>query len=145
MATQLKGKGVLSAQVLYILPILLLLATAGAQANSIEVVDLGDESLNQRYHQLALELRCLVCQNQNLAESDAELAGDLRLLVQEQLLAGSSDEEIIGYLVARYGEFVHYKPSFAGANLLVWLLPVAFLILGLGVWLRQQRWGARRT
>ena len=105
-----------------------------AQA-SIEVVDLGDEQLEQRYQQLTRELRCLVCQNQNLAESDASLAADLRLLLQEQLRSGKTDEQIIQYLVARYGEFVHYKPSFSGNHLLVWLAPVAFLLLGVALWI----------
>ena len=105
-----------------------------AQA-SIEVVDLGDEQLEQRYQQLTRELRCLVCQNQNLAESDASLAADLRLLLQEQLRSGKTDEQIIQYLVARYGEFVHYKPSFSGNHLLVWLAPLAFLLLGVTLWI----------
>ena len=102
---------------------------------SIEVVDLGDEQLEQRYQQLTRELRCLVCQNQNLAESDASLAADLRLLLQEQLRSGKTNEQIIQYLVARYGEFVHYKPSFSGNHLLVWLAPVAFLLLGVALWI----------
>ncbi len=115
--------------------LLCLLCLYGASlAASIEVIDLGDAELERRYHELARELRCLVCQNQNLAESDASLAGDLRLLLQDQLRAGKSNEQIIEYLVVRYGEFVHYKPSFSGGNLLIWLAPVAFLLLGLGIW-----------
>ena len=110
------------------------LSCLSAQA-SIEVVDLGDEQLEQRYQQLTRELRCLVCQNQNLAESDASLAADLRLLLQEQLRSGKTNEQIIQYLVDRYGEFVHYKPSFSGNHLLVWLAPVAFLLLGVALWI----------
>ena len=81
------------------------------------------------YKQLINELRCLVCQNQNLADSNAELAQDLRKQVYQQLSAGSSREEIVDYMVARYGDFVMYRPPFKSNTLLLWLGPLVFFII----------------
>jgi cytochrome c-type biogenesis protein CcmH len=86
----------------------------------------------QRFQDLTEELRCLVCQNQNLADSDAPLAQDLRLEIHEMLLAGRSDDEIRSFLVDRYGDFVLYRPAMGGNTLLLWLTP-ALLFLGGGV------------
>jgi cytochrome c-type biogenesis protein CcmH len=85
----------------------------------------------QRFQDLTEELRCLVCQNQNLADSDAPLAQDLRLEIHEMLLAGRSDDEIRSFLVDRYGDFVLYRPAIGGNTLLLWLAP-ALLLLGGG-------------
>jgi len=87
----------------------------------------------ERYRALIAELRCLVCQNQSIAESNAPLAEDLRVQVQNQIAAGRSDDEIIEFLTARYGDFVRYRPAFKGRTLLLWLGPFAVLVLGIGV------------
>ncbi len=84
-----------------------------------------------RYQTLTEELRCLVCQNQNLADSNAELAQDLRRQTYEMVQAGKSNEEIVDFMVERYGDFVLYRPPFRTTTLLLWLGP--FLILGVGV------------
>ncbi len=87
----------------------------------------------QRFQQLTEELRCLLCQNQNLADSDAPLAHDLRLEIHEMLLAGRNDDEIRGFLVERYGDFVLYRPPVKGNTLLLWLMPLLLLLAGSGV------------
>jgi cytochrome c-type biogenesis protein CcmH len=86
---------------------------------------------------LAHELRCLVCQNQTIADSNAPLALDLRNQIREQLAAGSSDREVIDYMVARYGDFVLYRPPFKATTLALWLGP--FLLLALGAFLFWRR------
>ena len=87
----------------------------------------------ERIRQLEEKLRCLVCQNQTLADSNAELAGDLRRQVLEQVKAGKSDEEIIDYLVQRYGDFVLYDPPFRTRTVLLWVGPFALFALGAGI------------
>lgn len=84
----------------------------------------------ERFLHLTRELRCLVCQNQNLADSDAPLAADLRLEIKEMLEAGRSDDEIRTFLVDRYGDFVLYRPPLGGNSLALWLLPAALLLGG---------------
>ena len=83
-----------------------------------------------RFNQLTQELRCLVCQNQNLADSDAQLAHDLRAEVHEMLLAGKSDDEIKTFMVERYGDFVLYRPPVQQNTYLLWLAPLALLLIG---------------
>ena len=83
-----------------------------------------------RIRQLEEKLRCLVCQNQTLADSNAELAGDLRRQVAEQVAAGKTDDQIIDYLVQRYGDFVLYDPPFKTRTLLLWVGPFVLLALG---------------
>jgi cytochrome c-type biogenesis protein CcmH len=94
----------------------------------------GKADDNQRIRQLEEKLRCLVCQNQSLADSNAELAGDLRKQVREQVAAGRSDEQIIEFLVQRYGDFVLYEPPFKATTALLWIGPFA-LLLGAGAFL----------
>jgi cytochrome c-type biogenesis protein CcmH len=89
-----------------------------------------------RFNQLTQELRCLVCQNQNLADSDAQLAHDLRAEVHEMLVAGKSDDEIKQFMVERYGDFVLYRPPVQKNTYLLWLAPMALLLIG-GVVLRS--------
>ena len=84
----------------------------------------------QRYKELTLELRCAVCQNQNLADSDAPLAQDLRQEIFDMMQAGRTDEEIKEFMVARYGDFVLYRPPMQGNTLALWVIPVALLALG---------------
>ena len=96
----------------------------------------------QRIRQLEEKLRCLVCQNQTLADSGAELAGDLRRQVREQVAAGRSDEEIVSFLVQRYGDFVLYDPPFKATTALLWIGPFLLLLgaaLVLIVTLRRRR------
>ena len=98
-----------------------------------------DPVLEKRMVGLAEELRCLVCQNESLASSHAELAEDLRLKVRELMQKGVSDQEIKDYLVARYGDFVLYEPPMKSSTLLLWLGPFALLLGGLGVLVMQLR------
>jgi len=91
---------------------------------------LPDPALETRARNLSRELRCMVCQNQSIDDSDAPLARDLRLLVRERLKAGDSDTQILDFLVARYGDFVLLKPRFTSHTALLWLLPFLVLIVG---------------
>ena len=96
----------------------------------------------ERYQTLLEELRCLVCQNETLAESRADLAGDLRDEVYRMVKAGKDPEAIKAFLVARYGDFVLYEPPFKPLTYLLWLTPVAALLAGIGgvlLWVRQRR------
>ena len=86
----------------------------------------------QRVVEVSEQLRCLVCQNQSIAESNAELAVDLRNQVIEQVKAGKTNKEIVDYMVERYGDFVLYKPPFKASTAILWLGPVALFIIGLG-------------
>ena len=99
-----------------------------------------DPILEERVMQLSHMLRCLVCQNQSIAESNAPLAVDLRNQVREQLAAGKDEDAVVDYLVARYGDFVLYLPPFKGATLLLWVGPALLLVGGAG-WLA---WRLRR-
>jgi cytochrome c-type biogenesis protein CcmH len=91
---------------------------------------LKDPALETRARGLSRELRCMVCQNQSIDDSDAPLARDLRVLVRERLTAGDSDPQVMDFLVARYGEFVLLKPRFEWHTAALWLTPVAALIAG---------------
>jgi cytochrome c-type biogenesis protein CcmH len=91
---------------------------------------LKDPALEARARSLSRELRCMVCQNQSIDDSEAPLARDLRVLVRERLTAGDSDPQVVDYLVARYGEFVLLKPRFEWHTAVLWLTPVAGLIAG---------------
>ncbi|MEZ5872427.1 MAG: cytochrome c-type biogenesis protein [Nitratireductor sp.] len=90
---------------------------------------LPDPALEARARTLSAELRCMVCQNQSIDDSDASLARDLRVLVRERLVAGDSNEEVLDYLVSRYGEFVLLKPRLSMRNVVLWGTPVALLVL----------------
>jgi cytochrome c-type biogenesis protein CcmH len=109
--------------------ILLWLACALALAQSPEA--------EKRVAALAHELRCLVCQNQTLADSNAPLAVDLRNQIREQLAAGKSESDVIDFMVARYGDFVLYRPPLKASTALLWAGPFLFLLLG--VWLMIRR------
>lgn len=91
---------------------------------------LADPKLEARARLLSEELRCMVCQNQSIDESDAELAADLRVLLRERLVAGDSDEQVMDYIVSRYGEFVLLKPRFNLRNALLWGTPILLLLGG---------------
>lgn len=101
---------------------------------------LSDPVLEERARALSVKLRCLVCQNQSIDDSDAPLAKDLRVLVRERLVAGDSDRAAIDYIVARYGEYVLLKPRFAAHTVLLWLSPFALLLIGIAsIIIRQRR------
>lgn len=96
----------------------------------------ADPAQEERYKGLLEELRCLVCQNQSLADSNADLAQDLRQEVYRMVLAGDSDEHIVDFLVARYGDFVLYRPPVRPRTYLLWFGPVALLLLGVLIGVR---------
>jgi cytochrome c-type biogenesis protein CcmH len=100
---------------------------------------LPDARLEQRARKISADLRCLVCQNQSIDDSDASLAKDLRILVREHLTAGESDSQIRAFLVARYGNFILLKPPFAWDTALLWLSPFALLALAAGALLGFSR------
>jgi len=101
---------------------------------------MSDTAKEARARDLSRELRCMVCQNQSIDDSEAPLARDLRLLVRERIAAGDSDAQVIDFLVARYGEFVLLKPRFKPHTLLLWLLPpLALAGGGFALWLHGRR------
>jgi len=95
------------------------------------------QNLDKRVMTLANELRCMVCQNQTLADSNAELAVDMRNRIREELQAGRSEEEVVDLLVSRYGDFVLYRPPLKATTVLLWIGP--FLLLVLGAWILVRR------
>ena len=119
---------------------LLLLAAVAAPAPAKEAAPAAaDPVLEKRVMALAEELRCLVCQNQTLADSNAPLAEDLRNQVRERMREGKSDKEVVDFLVERYGDFVLYRPPFKATTMLLWLGPFLLLALGFAVLLRRVR------
>lgn len=118
----------------------LVLAGPVAALNPSERLD--DPALEERARALSKELRCLVCQNQSIDESDAELAQDLRVLVRERLVEGDTDEEVLAFLTDRYGAFVRLTPPFAASTIALWTLPFVVAALALAasfVYLRRRR------
>jgi cytochrome c-type biogenesis protein CcmH len=102
-----------------------------------------DANLEKRVATLAHELRCLVCQNQTLADSNAPLAVDLRNQIREQLKAGRTERDVVQFMVARYGDFILYRPPFKASTVALWLGP--FLLLLLGVFILYRRIARRRV
>ena len=122
---------------------LLLFAWLGTAFAGVEVHQFEDPKQEQQYNRLIAELRCLVCQNQNLADSNAELAQDLRQEVYEMIQNGASDQEIINFMVTRYGDFVLYRPPFKSTTAFLWIGPfiifiVSFVILLMFIRKRRQ-------
>lgn len=113
-----------------LLVLVLLLSVLPALAID-EMQAMDDPALQARYERLTDELRCLVCQNQSIADSTADLADDLRRQVRTMLSDGASDEEILDYMVARYGDFVRYRPAFNEKTAMLWIGP--FVLLGAGL------------
>ncbi len=113
--------------------IVLLMALASSVNADDEPLEFTDPAQEQRYLALIEGLRCLVCQNQSLADSNAALAQDLRQEVYHMLIEGDNNEDIIQYLVARYGDFVLYRPPFKSTTFLLWLAPVIFLMIGIWI------------
>lgn len=94
---------------------------------------LDDPVLEERARDISANLRCLVCQNQSIDDSNAELARDLRLLVRERLVDGDTNAEVVDYIVSRYGEFVLLKPRFSVRTLALWFMPLVILVLGASI------------
>ena len=127
-------------KLLTVLTIFLILGSGPLQATAtLESFKFADDAAEQHFKDLISELRCLVCQNQSLADSDAELAHDLRAEVYEMVQDGKSDAEIVEFLVARYGDFVLYNPPVKPSTYLLWFGPFALMILAGGVLLRAVR------
>ena len=135
--TRMPARKFLSA--LLLLLTLCMLLASGANAVQPDEV-LPDPALEARARAISEGLRCLVCQNQSIDDSDAPLAKDLRLLVRERLKQGDSDQEVVDFIVARYGEFVLLKPKFSPHTLLLWLAtPAVFAAALLLIWLAYRR------
>ncbi|MDX0465270.1 cytochrome c-type biogenesis protein CcmH [Sinorhizobium medicae] len=127
-----------------LLALLLLLASAmpGLAVNPDEV--LADPALETRARAISAQLRCMVCQNQSIDDSNAELAKDLRVLVRARLKSGDTDEAVISYVVSRYGEFVLLNPRFEARTLVLWGMPAILLVIGvITLVLAARRRGAR--
>jgi cytochrome c-type biogenesis protein CcmH len=107
---------------------------------------MSDPAKEARARDLSRELRCMVCQNQSIDDSEAPLARDLRLLVRERIAAGDSDSQVIDFLVARYGQFVLLKPRFERETLVLWLLtPLLLIGGGIALWLQARRRATRNA
>ncbi len=111
----------------------LLLLGAGAAHTAIDPYQFDDEQQRARYHRFVAELRCPKCQNQNLAGSDAPVATDLRRELHRLIVEGRSDREIVDYMVGRYGDFILYRPPLDSRTVVLWGLPAALLLIGIGV------------
>jgi cytochrome c-type biogenesis protein CcmH len=118
----------------------LLLALAGPAFGAVgdPAMQLPDAAQEERARGIGRELRCLVCQNQSIEDSDADLARDLRRIVREQVSAGRSDAEVVGFVHQRYGDFVLLRPRFSAATALLWATPAVALLAG-GLLLRSAR------
>ena len=121
----------------------LLSLLAAAPAHAVQPGEqLADPALEARARDLSRELRCLVCQNQSIDDSDADLAKDLRILVRERLRAGDSDADVVAYLVARYGDFIRLRPPLDPSTVILWASPLLLLLVGavgIGAALRRRR------
>jgi cytochrome c-type biogenesis protein CcmH len=140
-----RGRRLLAAFLL-LLPLLTAGLTAGLLVGPALAVRpdemLSDPALEARARAISKDIRCVVCQSENIDESDADMAHDLRVLVREQLVAGKSDQQVRDFLVARYGDFVLLKPPFKMKTLLLWVGPFALLLLaaaGILVFYRRRR------
>jgi cytochrome c-type biogenesis protein CcmH len=106
---------------------------------SVTVFAAEDATLDKRVMELSTELRCLVCQNQTLADSNADLAVDLRRQIREQLSSGKSERDVLDFMVQRYGDFVLYRPPLKASTVLLWSGPFLLLLLGLFLLVRKVR------
>ena len=116
-----------------LLAMFLLLASAATAFAVLPEEMLKDVSLETRARSISQGLRCLVCQNQSIDDSDASLARDLRIIVRERLSAGDNDSQVVDFVVKRYGNYVLLKPPFQADTLLLWLLPFLLMLVGLFV------------
>ena len=111
--------------------VILLAITFPVSANSIEIYTFDNKQQEKVYHSLTQDLRCLVCQNQNIAESNAELAKDMRRKTYEMVKQDKSEKEISAFMVTRYGDFVLYRPPFEPMTWLLWFGPLIIFIIGI--------------
>jgi len=126
--------------------LLAVLLASGGAALAIDAEDAFDDPvLQQRYEKINRELRCLVCQNQTIADSNATLAQDLRREVRDMIAAGRTDDEIRDFMIERYGDFVLYRPRMTAGNFLLWAAPVLLLVIGAFVLVRVVRRRAQET
>ena len=126
----------------YIISLLLFTFFSAISHAVVEQVEFADQQTADRYKDLIAELRCLVCQNQNLADSDADLAKDLRRKTAEMLRAGKSDQDILDYMRDRYGDFVLYRPPFNSMTAILWLGPFILLlmvVIGIVIYIRHRQ------
>ena len=119
--------------------LLLIIAWSSQSSAVIETYEFSSPDLEVRYKALSQELRCPKCQNQNIADSNAPISRDLRVIVHEQLEAGATDQEIIDFLVDRYGEFVRYRPGMDSNTLWLWSAPVILFLMAIMVVVLQIR------
>jgi cytochrome c-type biogenesis protein CcmH len=122
----------------------LLLGVAPALAE----VQLADPKLEQRARDLSREIRCVVCQSQSVADSDADIAKEVRAIIREQIGSGKSDQEIRDYLVARYGDFVLFDPPFKASTYALWIGPFAILVfagIGVAIFFRRRAQSSARV
>ncbi len=122
-----------------ILPVLLLVVFSGMASAAIEVHQFDDPAKAALYKQLTYELRCLVCQNQNIADSNADLAQDLRNEIYQMIEGGSDKKRVVDFMVARYGDFVLYRPPVKTTTYLLWFGPFLLGVLGLILLIRFVR------
>jgi cytochrome c-type biogenesis protein CcmH len=116
-----------------------LLAAIAPVTLAIDPTTLPDPVLQKRYENLTQEFRCVKCLNQSIADSPGEVAGDLRREVREMVVAGKTDDEIRDFMVARYGEFILFRPRWSARNLWLWLMPSVLLVAGAFIALRIVR------
>lgn len=119
--------------------IFIVLMSLSALAVGVDEKRLSDPDQEARAQEIMKQLRCLVCQNQSVVDSDASLAKDIRLIVRERIIAGDSDEEVLGFMTDRYGDWVLLKPPFDGATIILWLSPVMLLLIGFFIVYRNQK------
>ncbi|GAB1259948.1 cytochrome c-type biogenesis protein [Aurantivibrio plasticivorans] len=112
-----------------------------------EVYDFSNEAERERFHRFTYELRCPKCQSQNLAGSDSQISQDLKRELHRLIIDGKTDDEILDFMVTRYGDFVLYRPQFQSNTLLLWLGPLALILIGLGVfgWILFRKMSAQPT
>jgi len=121
----------------FVLALLTVLLAATPALSVLPDELLSDPALEARARTISAELRCMVCQNQSIDDSNADLARDLRVLVRERLTAGDTDQQVIDFVVSRYGEYVLLKPRFSARNALLWGAPVMLVMIGaFGIWYR---------
>ncbi|RZA28746.1 MAG: cytochrome c-type biogenesis protein CcmH [Lysobacteraceae bacterium] len=132
-ASASRGRRVAARLALSVALLLVLVASALAQVSDPTPLQFRDAAEEARFHQLTSELRCVMCQNQSLADSNAQIAHDLRREVLELMNQGKSDAEVKRFLVERYGEFVLYKPEVGQGTWLLWFGPALLLLAGAGV------------
>jgi cytochrome c-type biogenesis protein CcmH len=116
---------------------LLLFATPVAAVQPDEI--LADPGLEARAREISRDIRCPVCQGETIDDSNAPISRDLRLIIRERLVAGDTDDQVVDYIVARYGEFVLFNPRATGSNLILWLAGPALLLAGIAVAVAAQR------